>query len=180
MYFQCLERNESLRSLDPGWSHCPGLHSYSECLLLSYYRSLSLLPPPPPFLRPRLFQRLKEMKLKAQNHFSILKVPNIHINISKGPPGCRNQSRIPALRQIQKIQPTIIYFEAAASSISALSESNQSNSKLYPQKWASGIDSKGQWLPAIIESKWQRVQLFSFCSILTNDPVLMEATQGQW
>lgn len=95
-------------------------------------------------------------------------------------PGCRNRSRTRALRQIQRIQPTIIYFEAAASSISALSESNQSNSKLYPEKWASGIDSKGQWLPAIIESKWQRVQLFSFCSILTNDPVLMEAMQGQW
>lgn len=41
---------------------------------------LPLLPPP------CLFQRLKEMKLKARNHFSILKVPYISINISKGPP----------------------------------------------------------------------------------------------
>lgn len=57
-----------------------------------------------------------------------------------------NQSNtaIQALRLIQKFHSTIIYFQAAASSISALSESNQSNSKLYPKKWASGIDSKGQ------------------------------------
>lgn len=55
-----------------------------------------------------------------------------------------NQSTIQALRLIQKFHSTIIYFQAAASSISALSESNQSNSKLYPKKWASGIDSKGQ------------------------------------
>lgn len=43
---------------------------------------ICLSPPAPP----RPFQRLKEMKLKARNHFSILKVPDSHINISKGPP----------------------------------------------------------------------------------------------
>lgn len=84
MCFQCLQRNGALRCLEGGADRCPGLLSYSECLLPSYYRSVS--PPPPTTTTLRLFQRLKEMKLKAQNHLSILKVPNIHINISKGPP----------------------------------------------------------------------------------------------
>lgn len=146
----------------------------SECLPPSYYKSVS---PPAPVLEDK---RDEAESLESFFHPKGPQHPRQHLERSSCcKPGYRNRSRIQALRQIQRIQPTIIYFEAAAPSISALSESNQSNSKLYPEKWASGIDSKGQWLPAIIESKWQRVQLFCFCSILTNDPVLMEATQGQ-
>lgn len=161
-----------------GWNHCPKTAHVlwvSTSILLQICSSL-LLPASVPEDKKDEAERLESFfHPEGPQH------PHQHFKRSCWcKPGYRDRSRTQALRQIQRIQLTIIYFEAAASSISALSESNQSNSKLYPEKWASGIDSKGQWLPAIIESKWQRVQLFCFCSILTNDPVLMEATQGQW
>lgn len=78
--------------------------------------------------------------------FPTLVVPHAHVNISKVVKlqASLQSPTIQASRLIPKLHPTIIYFQAAASSISALSESNQSNSKLYPKKWAFGIDSKGQ------------------------------------